>query len=155
MRLTSLGILGGTFNPIHLGHLRAAIELGEKTQVSRVHMIPCALPPHRETPSIAIEHRIKMLQLAIASAPLLILDTRELQRSGPSYTLDTLNELNQEYPHHRLFLFMGMDSFASLDRWHRFETLFDKAHIIVAKRPNYRLPLTGKIIELLQERQTD
>jgi len=134
--LHAIGILGGTFDPIHFGHLRMAEELREKLGLERIRFIPAALPPHRASPQTDAFHRAEMVRLAIAGNPAFTLDNRELARAGPSYTFDTLTELRTELgPDVPLSLLIGGDAFLGLHTWHRWRELSDLAHIVVAHRP--------------------
>lgn len=132
-----IGLLGGTFNPIHNGHLRMAQELAETLELDEVRFIPAALPPHKASPDVSAEQRAHMVQLALADNPLFKLDTSELARTGPSYTIDTLIGLREELgPETSLVLFMGTDAFRQLDRWHRWQELLDYCHIALGQRPH-------------------
>lgn len=132
-----IGVLGGTFDPIHIGHLRGALEVIEACQLDQLRLIPCAVPPHRATPDVDAEQRLAMVRLAVADEPLLSVDDQELRRAGPSWTLDTLISLRQGLlDEDQLLLIMGWDSFCSLDRWHRWQELLDYCHILVLQRPN-------------------
>lgn len=134
--MPAIGILGGTFDPIHLGHLRMAEELREKLGLAQVRFVPAAIPPHRSAPQLDASHRAEMVVLAITGHPHFTLDTRELARSGPSYTYDTLRELRTELgADSPLCLLLGSDAFLGLDSWHRWQELIDLAHIVVAHRP--------------------
>lgn len=134
--MQAIGILGGTFDPIHFGHLRMAEELREKLGLAQVRFIPAATPPHRASPMIAVGHRTEMVRLAIAGNPAFLLDKRELDRPGPSYTYDTLTELRAELGDTApLCLLLGGDAFLGLDSWHRWQELLNLAHIVVAHRP--------------------
>lgn len=129
-----IGIYGGTFDPIHFGHLRSALDVAEQLGLSKVLMIPSAQPPHRETPVVSVEHRWQMLQLALEGQQLMVADDREIQRKGPSYTYDTLTELRQEYNGEALCLIQGGDVFQKLHTWHRWQELLDLTHIVVMRR---------------------
>lgn len=143
MRL--VGILGGTFDPIHFGHLRMAQELADVLKLSEVRFIPAATPPHRDQPSISAQHRLEMVRLAIADNSRFVLDSRELERakknSGtPSYSIDTLTSLREELGKEAtLLLLMGSDAFLGLPAWHRWQELLDYCHMIVAHRPGFAL----------------
>jgi nicotinate-nucleotide adenylyltransferase len=142
-----IGIYGGTFNPVHFGHLRTALEVGELFQLGQLRLIPCRLPPHREQPDVDGELRLQMLQLAVADTPQLQVDRRELDRDGPSYMVDTLQSLTTEYPASGLMLLIGTDAFAGLERWHRWQHLFDFAHIVVMTRPGYQMPQLSRFLQ--------
>jgi nicotinate-nucleotide adenylyltransferase len=136
-----IGIFGGTFDPVHYGHLRSAIEVKDIFGLDEVRLIPCANPPHRDQPAATSEMRLQMLELAIQSQPGLKIDTRELDRhktdQTPSYMVDTLKSLRQEFPAEPLLLFIGTDAFKHLTGWHQWQRLFDYAHIVVMTRPGF------------------
>jgi nicotinate-nucleotide adenylyltransferase len=137
-----IGIFGGTFDPIHYGHLRSALEVKDIFGLNEVRLIPCASPPHREQPAVTAEMRLQMLTLAIKNQPGLKIDTRELDRhkasdQTPSYMVDTLKSLRQEFPTEPLLLFIGTDAFKHLTSWHQWQQLFDYAHIVVMTRPGF------------------
>ena len=136
-----IGILGGTFNPIHFGHLRVAIEVKDSFHLAELRLLPCACPPHREQPDVSAQQRAAMVKLAIAKNPGLICDERELQRPGPSYMVDSLQSLKQELVDETLLLFIGTDAFSQLTNWSRWQQLFTYAHIVVMVRPENPLPL--------------
>lgn len=136
-----IGILGGTFDPIHFGHLRTALEVAEYFAVDAMHLIPGNVPPHRPAPQAAAHHRLAMLQAAVAPETALLADARELQRSGHSYTVHTLEALRVEYgPDCALLLTLGLDAFRHFRTWHRWERILSLAHLVVAQRPGYSLP---------------
>ncbi len=131
-----VGVMGGTFNPIHYGHLRMAQELADALQFEQIRFIPAANPPHKALPLISAEHRAAMVRLAIANNPLFMMDDRELIRQGASYTIDTLKSLRDELgPQVSLTLLMGSDAFASFDTWHHWQEILHYAHIAVVQRP--------------------
>ena len=132
-----IGVFGGTFNPVHWGHVRTALELYKVLMMDTMLMIPSGIPPHREEPDVDTGLRLAMLRAAIADHPELIIDERELKRSGPSYMIDTLQSLRQEQPHASIALCVGVDAFVYLHTWHRWRELFDYAHIVVAHRPGW------------------
>lgn len=148
--------MGGTFDPVHCGHLRSAVEVRELLRFDQVRLIPAHVPPHRTQPLGTSAQRLHMLQLAIADEPGLVADGRELERSGPSYTFDTLTELRVELGDRiALSLIVGMDAFAELDTWHRWRELLDVANIVVIARPGSGLPTRGDVAELLQRHRVD
>ncbi len=148
----AIGILGGTFDPIHFGHLRMALELCEVLDLTKVHIVPCSRPVHRKFPIATPEQRLAMVEQAVAEEPALIADPREINRSEPSYTIDTLLEMRAEFPGIPLCLMLGIDSFLGFTSWHKWKEILQQAHIIVAHRPQFQLPETGIIAELLQQR---
>ena len=135
-----IGIFGGTFDPIHFGHLRLAEEMALALGLSRVLFVPAGQPPHRESPRIAALHRLEMVRCAIAGNSFFAVDAREVQREQPSYTVDTLtslrDELGSEQP---LWLLLGADAFLGLASWHHWQQLFELANIAVVTRPGARL----------------
>jgi nicotinate-nucleotide adenylyltransferase len=135
-----IGIFGGTFDPVHYGHLRSALEVKDIFGLDEVRLIPCASPPHREQPAVTANMRLQMLELAIKNQSGLKIDTRELDRyneseQAPSYMVDTLKSLRKEFPTEPLLLFIGSDAFTHLTGWHQWQQLFDYAHIVVMTRP--------------------
>ncbi len=148
----AIALFGGTFDPIHIGHLRAAIELRERLAFDEVRLVPCHQPPHRGTPAVDSAARRAMVAMAIAGEAGLVLDDRELRRAGPSYTIDTLIATRAEIGADKtLALVIGVDAFAALDTWHRWRELLDFAHIVVMERPAAVLPQTGAVAELLAQ----
>ena len=139
MTLPALGVLGGTFDPIHFGHLRLAQELADALGLARVRFIPTGTPPHRDAPTVSGTHRLQMVRTAIAGNPLFETDDREIRREGISYTYDTLSELREQLGKRPLCLLMGADAFTTLTTWHRWQELFDLAHVVIAHRPGFRL----------------
>jgi nicotinate-nucleotide adenylyltransferase len=142
-RREAIGIFGGTFDPVHYGHLRPALELYEQLSLQRMFMLPCATPAHRPQPSATMEQRLEMLQLAIADEPRLGIDLRELKRGGTSYMIDTLHSLRQDVGRKPLCLCLGLDAFLGLPSWHRWQELLDLTHIVVAHRPGWTLDIEG------------
>ncbi|WP_341676039.1 nicotinate-nucleotide adenylyltransferase [Niveibacterium sp. SC-1] len=133
-----LGILGGTFDPIHLAHLRLAEEALDQLALDRVRLIPAGQPPHRQSPHSGAAHRLRMVELAAADNPRLEVDPAEVLAPVASYTVPTLERLRAELgPARPLVLLMGMDAFLRLPDWHRWEALFDLAHVAVASRPGH------------------
>ena len=129
-----LAVFGGTFDPIHLGHLCVAWEAAELLDAD-VLMMPSGVPPHRPPPIASADQRVAMLQVALRDQSRLVLDARELTRSGPSYTVDTMIELRAEHGDRPLVLLLGADAFAGLPGWHGWRQLFELAHIGVLSRP--------------------
>ncbi len=148
-----LGIMGGTFDPIHLGHLRTALEMQAAAGLARVYFVPAAVPPHREPAIAPAELRQRMLEAALAGQAGFLLDDRELRRAGPSYTVDTLVSLRSERPAQPLCLILGTDAFLGLPGWHEWQRLLTLAHILVARRPGWEVPRSGLIGTLLDERR--
>ncbi len=138
-RMPAIGILGGTFNPIHFGHLRMAQELADALNLDTVRFIPAANPPHKNAPDISAEQRAAMVKLAIANNDSFVFDDRELHRTGASYTLDTLLSLREELGEKTsITLFMGSDAFTKFDTWHRWQEIIQHCHIALVQRPQLR-----------------
>lgn len=148
-----IGILGGTFDPVHFGHLRTALDVVEYLDLDQLRLIPCAVPPHREQPVATAAQRRTMLELAIKNHPKLVVDDRELYRDGPSYSVDTLLSLREEFPDNPLFLLMGSDAFLTLPTWSRWQQLLELAHIVVMQRPDEALDLPEELAALYQQHQ--
>jgi nicotinate-nucleotide adenylyltransferase len=150
------GVLGGTFDPVHYGHLRSALELVERLQLERLRLMPSARPPHRDAPQCSAQHRVAMVELAVAPEPLLDCDARELRRSGVSYTIDSLVELREELGGESgLCMVMGCDAVLGITGWHRWRELLDWAHIVIIARPGWELPRTGEVAQWLREHRLD
>jgi nicotinate-nucleotide adenylyltransferase len=147
----AIGILGGTFDPIHLGHLRMALELYESLDLLKVHIIPCYQPVHRKMPSASPDQRLEMVKCAIANEAALYADDREIRRHEPSFMIDTLTSLRADYPDTPLCLLLGIDAFLGFTSWHRWKDILECAHVVVAHRPQYKLPANGMIADILKK----
>jgi len=134
-----LGVFGGTFDPIHCGHLELARELRDSLALSAVRFIPAGDPPHRPAPAVSGAQRLAMVELAVASHPGLEVDAREVAREGRSYTVTTLEELLAEDRGRNLALIVGADAFLGLPTWHRWRDIFELAHLVVVARPGVTL----------------
>jgi len=139
-----IGVYGGTFDPVHEGHLGTATEAGELAGCERVLMIPAAEPPGKAVPRATGQQRYEMLRLALADWPTLQLEGCELTRSGPSYTVDTLRML-REREEGCLLLILGSDAFLNLSAWYCWQEIFQLAHILVAGRPGVPCEPTGEL----------
>lgn len=152
--LHAIGVFGGTFDPIHFGHLRLAEEMAEAIGLERVLFIPTGQPPHRGAPRTAATHRLEMVRRAIAGNPRFEADAREVERPRPSYTVDTLTALRAELGNDQpLWLLLGADAFLELPSWHEWRQLFVLANIAVAARPGAQQsdampdPLKGDVLQ--------
>jgi nicotinate-nucleotide adenylyltransferase len=130
-----IGILGGTFDPIHYGHLRPAAQVLIALDLEEVRFIPAARPPHRRMPAATFAHRLRMVELAVAANPQFRVDERERNMPGPSYTVRTLESLRREYDSRPICLLMGSDAFRGLESWYQWERLLELSHIVVMERP--------------------
>jgi nicotinate-nucleotide adenylyltransferase len=135
-----IGLLGGTYNPIHFGHLRMAEEVRELFGLKEVHFIPSLIPPHKQEETIAPpHHRMAMVRLAVMSNPSFVASEIEIRREGPSYTVDTLQALHRTYgPELRLYFILGIDAYLEIATWRRYQELFRLSHFIVVSRPGYQ-----------------
>jgi nicotinate-nucleotide adenylyltransferase len=149
-----MGIFGGTFDPIHYGHLRSAFEMLQALRFDEVRFIPCGDPPHRGTTFADAELRFRMVDAAIAGQDGFVSDDRELRREGLSYSIDTLISLREEFPERSLGLIVGMDAFLGLPHWHRWDEILNFAHIVVAHRPGWKAPDIGPLGDLITEHGT-
>ena len=143
-----IGILGGTFDPIHYGHLRPGQQALRALELQELRFIPAAHPPHRQTPAAACEHRLRMVELAVAEYPGLRVDDREICREGPSYTVVTLESLRAENETQPICLLMGTDAFRGIESWYRWERLLQLSHIVVLQRPGWRTPTANEDLPL-------
>ncbi len=130
-----IGIYGGTFDPVHFGHLRTILEVKERFSLDQVRLVPCAQPVHRGRPVATAEQRFIMLQKATEGLSGFVVDSREIVRDKPSYMIETLKSLRNEFPQQSLLLILGSDAFAGIENWFQWRQLFDYAHIIVMQRP--------------------
>ncbi|TCT38043.1 nicotinate-nucleotide adenylyltransferase [Providencia alcalifaciens] len=136
-------LFGGTFDPIHYGHLRPVEALANQVGLQKVILLPNHVPPHRPQPEASPIQRLEMVKLAIQNNPLFTVDTRELQRNTPSFTIETLSELRQELGHEQPLAFIiGQDSLLSINTWHGWTQLLDKCHLLVCARPGYATHFT-------------
>jgi nicotinate-nucleotide adenylyltransferase len=149
-----IGLFGGTFDPIHYGHLRTAFELWQSLKLGQVRFLPTGNPPHREAPLASAELRLEMVRAAVADQSAFCVDDREIRRSGVSYSVDTLLELRREFPERSLCLLLGMDAFLGMPNWHRWQEIFELAHVVVVNRPGWKAPMTGPLGEVMVDRGT-
>jgi nicotinate-nucleotide adenylyltransferase len=144
-----IGLLGGTFDPVHFGHLRPALEIQESIGLDEVRLLPSHVPPHRSQPHATPQQRLAMLNAAVAGDPVFTVDTREFEREGPSYTFDTLQSLRAELAGTSLSLLIGMDAFREFSSWHRWREILDYAHLVVMTRPGKAAPGGGELADFI------
>ena len=144
-----IGILGGTFDPVHFGHLRPALEIQQALGLDEVRLVPSHTPPHRSKPHASPQQRLTMLRAAVADDPAFTVDTREYDREGPSYTLDTLKSLRADLAGTDLCLLIGLDAFLGFTSWHRWHEISGYCHIIVMTRPGMTLPEQGELADFI------
>ncbi len=149
-------ILGGTFDPVHFGHLRPALEIRQALDIPSLSLLPCRTPPHRPQPRLSAAQRLELLELAVRDEPGLRIDTRELERDGPSWMVDTLRSLRDEIGAEQpLCLALGMDALAGLDTWHCWRDIPALCHLVVMQRPGNDWPATGEVAEWLRGARCD
>jgi nicotinate-nucleotide adenylyltransferase len=149
-----IGLFGGTFDPIHYGHLRTAFELWQSLKLAEVRFLPSGSPPHRNETVASAELRLAMVKAAVADQPAFVVDDREVRRTGLSYSVDTLTELRNENPDRSLCLLLGMDAFLGLPSWHRWRELLDLTNVVVVNRPGWKAPTSGPLGEVMVDRGT-
>jgi nicotinate-nucleotide adenylyltransferase len=149
-----IGILGGTFDPVHFGHLHIALELQQAYNLAGIRFIPCWQPVHRASPIATPEQRLAMLVRAVANESTLKVDDCEIQRKGPSYMVETIETLRGKFPNTPLCLILGVDAWSGFTTWQRYEDILRLSHLIIAQRPSYLLPETGTVAVLLQRHLT-
>ena len=145
-------LLGGTFDPVHYGHLRCADEARTRLGLNKLYLLPAGNPPHRGMPQATVRQRLDMLQLARREFPQLEIDDRETRRSGPSYMFDTLRELRSSLGHSPLVLLIGQDAANQLHTWYKWERLFELCHIVILTRPDTPASYTSALAERVQPR---
>lgn len=154
-RANRIGVMGGMFDPVHSGHLQAALTALRLLELDQLRLVPCHVPNHREPATAGSAQRLEMLQLAAACDSRLLVDAREVERDGVSYTVDTLVSLRSDFPSSVLVLVLGMDAFAGLASWHRWREIFTLAHLLVISRPSAdtEQPLVEGLVQALRRRQ--
>lgn len=142
-----IGILGGTFNPIHLGHLRSAEEVREALQLDRIYFVPSAQPPHKSSDGlVAAAQRLKMVELAVEGNPFFFPSAVELERSGPSYSIDTIRRFQVDLPFAALFFILGLDAFREIHTWKDYQLIPSQCHLVVTSRPGVPTPPMEQLI---------
>src|SRR5687768_4466979 len=154
LQCSLMGVLGGTFDPIHYGHLRIAEEITEIAGLQQMRFVPAALPLLRKAPVAAIEHRVEMIRLAISDNRRFVLDEREVKRGGASYTIESLRELRLEAGFDATVCFVtGADAFVKLVEWKNWRELFQLCHFIIAARPGHALGIDRSALPLELENE--
>ncbi len=148
MQKRKVGIFGGTFDPIHNGHLQAALEVQQQLQLDEVRWVPCHIPPHKQLPQASATQRLTMIQLAIAEQADFIADDCELDRREPSYTIDTLKMLHAQHKDDITFyLFIGSDAFNQIHQWSQWQSLLDYAHLVIINRAGHFLKMQDQAMQ--------
>ncbi len=132
-----IGIFGGTFDPVHYGHIKPALSIKKTLNLSQLRFIPNRIPPHRADPWLSVDQRLQLLKTALSDYPGVMIDERELNREGASYMVDTLASLKKEFPDESLCLIIGMDAFFGITSWFNWQSLFDLCHLVVIDRPGF------------------
>lgn len=154
MTLDLIGVYGGTFDPIHLGHVQAASEVQRKLGMREVRMVLSATPPHRETPFLSAQKRFELLQLALKENSSLIADDIELERSGSSYMVDTLRLMRHQLPTTAIALILGIEAFNHLQSWYEWQELIELAHIVVTDRASFGNELNIELNAFVKKHET-
>jgi len=149
-------IFGGTFDPVHLGHLRSAAEARERLGVSRLDLMPCHIPVHRQSPGTSSAHRLAMLKLGLSQEPGIGLDEREMKRNAPSYSIESCEELRKEMREDEpLFMLLGTDTFSQFTTWYRWQDIMSLCHLVVITRPGSSTDYPPAVSSLLQASMVD
>ena len=151
----AIAIFGGTFDPVHYGHLRAAIEAMEMLQLQDFRLLPAGIPPHRTNTFASADHRLAMLKLALSRYPELQMDDREVRREGSSFMVDTLGEIRREAGDAPILTMIGQDAANDLDQWHEWHRLFDLTHLVIMRRPESKHNYSGALLAQMQQRLVD
>lgn len=149
-----LALFGGTFDPVHLGHIAIALEIQQAYRLGDIYFVLNSQPVHRTEPHATVAERLAMLTLALQNHPSLKIDDSEIQRRGPSYTIDTLEAMRIKFPKTPFCFILGLDAWLGFTNWHRYEEILKYSHLIIATRPQYVLPQSGQLAELLKLHQT-
>ena len=154
-----IGIFGGTFDPVHYGHIKPALSIKKTLNLSQLRFVPNRIPPHRADPWLSVDQRLQLLKTALSDYPGVMIDERELNREGPSYMVDTLVSLKKEFPGESLCLVIGMDAFFGITSWFKWQSLFDLCHLVVVNRPGFDQASIGQRFDnddyaFLEERMT-
>ncbi|MCK5001724.1 MAG: nicotinate-nucleotide adenylyltransferase [Gammaproteobacteria bacterium] len=150
-----LGIFGGTFDPVHFGHLRPALDVMQSLGLEQVRFLPNSVPPHRQQPWLDVATRQSLLEIALQDMPGFELDCRELEREGKSYMVDTLASLHENFPDHHLCLILGMDAFCELHQWYQWQGILEQCHLVVTGRPGFEWPSAPELQVLEACRTSD
>jgi len=132
-----IGIFGGTFDPVHYGHIKPALSVKQDLNLTQIRFIPNRIPPHRELPWLNVEQRLALLKIALKGYTDVVIDERELNRDGSSFMVDTLKSLRNDFPDEDLCLIIGMDAFMGITTWFQWPCLFDLCHLVVTTRPGF------------------
>ena len=132
-----IGVLGGTFDPIHYGHITPAIENAKWLSLDQLHLLPAHIPPHKEQTTVNAEHRKAMVELVCQQFPTFKLDARELLKHSPSYTVESIKDISEQYQDAQVFFIIGMDSLLTFTSWYQWQDILNHCHLVVNTRPEY------------------
>jgi len=132
-----IGIFGGTFDPVHYGHIKPALSIKQTLNLSQLRFVPNHNPPHREQPWLSAQQRVSLLEIALSDFPDVVIDEREISRTGPSFMVDTLKSVRGDFPDESLCLIIGMDAYISISTWFQWQSLFELCHLVVTTRPGF------------------
>lgn len=150
----AIAFLAGSFDPVHFGHLRPAIEIRDALNLGTLFLMPNRIAPHKNQAKCSAKQRVKMLELAIVNQSKIRIDTRELQRESVSYSIDSLIELKKEYPSTPICFIIGMDSLLYFDKWHRWQEILEYCHLIISERPGWKMKLSAPLQRLVMRCQS-
>lgn len=150
----AIGFLAGSFDPIHFGHLRPALEITETLNLQTLFLMPNRIAPHKKEAKCSAKQRVNMIEIAIVNQKIMHVDTRELKRQGISYSINSLIEIKKEYPTTPICFIMGMDSLVSFDKWHRWQEILEYCHLIISHRPGWKMELSVPLRTLLLKCQS-
>jgi nicotinate-nucleotide adenylyltransferase len=148
-----LGIFGGTFDPIHFGHIEPVIEAAKQVNIEKIALMPCHIPTHKIVSKTSSHHRLEMVKLICQQYPIFYPDDREIKRGIPTYSIDSIREFRQQHPKRSLCFFIGMDSLLTINKWYQWQELFGLCHFVVCQRPGHDTEFSPEIVRLLQDRQ--
>lgn len=144
-------LFGGTFDPVHFGHLRPLEVAAQQLALPAITLVPCFVSPHKSQPAVSASHRYRMLELATEHSPLFDLSDYEIKQPSPSYTVDTLRFFKQQHPGQSLLFIMGADSFENFTQWYRWKDILELANLLVLARPGFEQPSNPELQSFLTE----
>lgn len=148
MQKEQIGLFGGTFNPIHLGHLKAASIVRDRFKLDKVFFIPSYIPPHKKGSEVASpEHRLAMVQMALDEIPQFIPSSIEIDAGGESYSVITLGKIKKTYPHAQVFFILGIDAFLEIETWKEYQEVLKYCFFVIISRPGYSLPTAQEVLK--------
>ena len=151
----TIAVFGGTFDPVHFGHIEIATQLAEHLRIDSLRLMPCGVPVHRQQPIANANQRLEMLGMAIADRPQLAIERREVEQSEPSFSIDSLRRIRAEIgPEHTLFMCLGMDALEQLQHWHQWRQLLDYCHIVAVARPGAQRPTKPPLKRWIEQHQS-